>query len=65
VVEERVRLFTTNFVVAETHALVLARRERAIALRVLQEIDRSTIALVRVSARDEQRARQIIFGFQE
>jgi predicted nucleic acid-binding protein len=57
------RLFTTNFVVAETHALLLARSGRDLAARVLAEIDRSRTTIVRVRHQDEQRARQIIFQY--
>ena len=57
---ERRPLFTTYFILAETHALVLARRGRAVAATVLREIDRSATTIVRVSATDERRAREII-----
>jgi uncharacterized protein len=57
---ERARLFTTNFVLAETHALVLSRLGREIALRVIDGIERSTTTVVRASARDEARARSIL-----
>ena len=61
VVNERWRLFTTNFVLAELHALLLARVDRYVALRVLAEVDASeATTIVRVSAGDEQRARTII-----
>src|SRR3954454_24007178 len=58
--ETSVRLFTTNFVLAETHALLLNRRGHDLATRVLEEIDESPTVIVRVSHRDEQRARAII-----
>jgi len=59
--DRRWRVFTTNFVVAETHALVLGRHGRDVAARVLRGIDTSaSTTLVRVSARDERRAREII-----
>ena len=61
----RSRLFTTNFVVAETHALVLIRRGRLVARRVLQEIDLGRITVVRVSAGDELRAREIIAQYDD
>ncbi|MGH2561744.1 MAG: type II toxin-antitoxin system VapC family toxin [Thermomicrobiales bacterium] len=54
------RLFTTNFVLAETHAMVLRRLGREVAVRVLDEIDQGSAKIVRVSARDERRARQIV-----
>lgn len=57
---DRWRAFTTNLILAETHALVLARRGREAAWRVLSGIDRSATTIVRVSATDERRAREII-----
>ena len=65
VATERARLFTTNFVMAETHALLLIRLGRAVAARFLQEMDRSATTLVRVSLRDERRARAIIFQYDD
>lgn len=54
------RLFTTNFVVAETHAFVLRRMGRSIATSVLHDLDQSATIIVRVSLADERRAREII-----
>lgn len=62
-ITERSRLFTTNFVLAETHALLLARLGRDVAATVLTEIDASTTTVVRVSLRDERRAREIIAAY--
>jgi predicted nucleic acid-binding protein len=62
---ERWRLFTTNFVLAETHALILARLGRDLAARVLQDIDRGSMAIVRVAAVDERRAREIIAQYRD
>lgn len=62
-IRERARLFTSNYVVAETHALLLVRLGRDIAARFLQEIDRSTTTIVRVSTADERRARAIILQY--
>lgn len=50
-----VRLFTTNLVVAETHGLLIVRRNRTVAATFLRDIDQSTTAIVRVSAGDERR----------
>ena len=61
----RWRLFTTDFILAETHALLLVRLGRATAARVLQEIDRSLVTIVRVSAADERRARQIVAQYDD
>lgn len=55
-----VHLFTTNFIIAETHALLLARRGRTAALTVLGKIDNSSTTVIRVTGRDERRAREIL-----
>lgn len=61
---ERRPLMTTNFVVAELHALLLSRLDRRIAARTLAEIDSSRqTTIVRVLAEDELRARVIVFGY--
>ena len=57
---EHRHLFTTNFIVAETHSLLLNRLGRDLSALVLQQIDRGTTTIVRVSAADERRAREII-----
>ncbi len=62
---ERWRLFTTNFILAETHALLLARRDRGVALRVLQEITNSSTVIVRVRAADERRAQEILVQYDD
>lgn len=60
-----VRLFTTNLVVAETHGLLIVRRNRAVAATFLRDIDKSTTTIVRVSPADERRAREIIFQYDD
>jgi uncharacterized protein len=62
---ERWRLFTTNFILAEIHALLLVRLNRVVAARVLRKIDNSSTTIVRVTVADEQRARQIIHQYQD
>jgi predicted nucleic acid-binding protein len=63
---ERRPLFTTNFILAETHALLLTRVNREVAARVLFEIDNSQITtIVRVTTADEARAREIIRRYQD
>ncbi|SRR5581483_6340934 len=59
----RSQLYTTNFVVAETHALLLTRLGRAVALRFIEEIDASTTLTIRIDEADEQRAREIIRSY--
>lgn len=55
-------LYTTRYVLAETHALILARtRNRVLALESLLEIESSRgTTLVPVLDEDEQRARAIL-----
>jgi len=63
--DERWRLFTTNFILAETHALLLARLDRGIALKVLQEINQSSTTIVRATRADERRALAILKQYQD
>lgn len=58
----RGRLFTTNYIIAETHALFLRRVGRDAGVLFLEETDRSNMVVERVKVRDEQRARAIIFS---
>jgi uncharacterized protein len=58
----RRRLYTTNLIVAETHALLLNRVGRAIAVRFLINSDRGGAVVVRIKHTDELRAREIIFS---
>jgi predicted nucleic acid-binding protein len=63
-VAARRRLFTTNFVLAELHALLLSRLDRRIAAQVLAAVDASALTtIIRVSAGDERRAREIVFDY--
>lgn len=56
-------LVTSNFVVAETHALVLRRGRRA-AADFLHRVDRSpSLETVRIAVEDEQAARDIIYHY--
>jgi predicted nucleic acid-binding protein len=63
-IRERWETFTSNFVVAEIHALVLRRRGRVDAFQLLERMDRSVTSgrmnLVRVEPEDELKARDII-----
>ena len=62
---ERRQLVTTNFVLAETHALLLNRLNRTIALRVLESIVQSSTRIVRVTASDERLAREILKRYRD
>src|SRR5687767_7057718 len=59
-ITRRYGTFTTNLILAETHALLLTRVDRDVALQILTSIDESSTVTVRVSARDERRAREIL-----
>jgi uncharacterized protein len=58
-------LFTTNFVLAETHALILRKMGRLLAGAFLHELDASTTHVVRVSVSDERRARMILVQYHD
>jgi len=57
---EQWQLFTTNFVVAETHALILARLSRDRAWEFLQAIMSGSTNVIRTEEGDERMAREII-----
>src|SRR5690349_1729253 len=57
--QQRAEPLLTNFVLAETHALLLARSNAHAARRWLSTV---TWRIERVSASDEYRAREIILG---
>jgi uncharacterized protein len=63
--EEHWHTFTTNFIVAETHALFLVRLDRGHAMAFLRQFAGRDTVVVRVSSRDEARAQQIIFQFDD
>jgi uncharacterized protein len=62
---ERWFLFTTNFVLAESHALVLARMGRDRAWSFLQAIVTGRTNVIRAEEADERRARAIIEHYQD
>lgn len=53
-------LYTSNFVIAETHALLLNRIGRADAARFLEAVFTGSTRVIRVREGDETRAREII-----
>jgi predicted nucleic acid-binding protein len=65
IIVERRPAFTSNYVLAETHALVLRRRGRRDAARLLADSDASSTVIVRVSAADERRARAILTRYDD
>jgi predicted nucleic acid-binding protein len=64
-VRDRMQLVTTNFVLAEMHALLLVRVGRGHAIRSLLGIDRSDTVVVRVAEEDERRAREILVRYDD
>jgi len=62
---ERWSIFTTNFVVAETHSLFLVRLNQMRATEFLREIETSSITIIRVNPNDEKQAREIIFKYDD
>lgn len=62
-VEMGARLLTSNFVLAETHAMTVRRCGRDRGVDVVDRFHRGTVRLVRVSEADEVRAVEIIEGF--
>ena len=65
IIDARYSTFTTNFLVAETHALFLSRLGQARATDFLRQISQSNITIIRVDVRDEERAREIIFRYND
>jgi predicted nucleic acid-binding protein len=62
----RCQLFTSNFVVAELHALLIARADRHVARQALLDFDRSRLTtVVRAEAGDEERAKAIITQYDD
>jgi uncharacterized protein len=63
IIAEGWRLFTTSFILAETHALLLNRLRREIATRFLRTMDESPTTLVWVTPADVRRAKAIIYQY--
>lgn len=63
--KERWALFTMNFVVAETQALILIRQGRDRAWQFLHSIYAGSTNVLRVEERDERRARSIVEQYQD
>jgi len=59
-IRERAELLTTNYIVAETHTLLLNRIGYAIALQVLEDLYKSQTRIYRVREAEEIKALAII-----
>ena len=58
---ERWTAVTSNYVVAEAHALLIARTGHTIAREFLRQFERGATGIVRATEQDERRAREIVF----
>lgn len=57
---EQAETYTTNYVVAETHTLLVARVDRATALATLERIQGGPTRIIRATQADERRAQEIL-----
>src|SRR5437016_5979929 len=58
--QERADLITTNYVIAETHGLILKRIGYTTALQVIEEIYKSRTRIYRVREVEERKALEIV-----
>ena len=63
--EARYRQFTTNVLLIESHALILSVLGRAQAAQFLTDMQESKTVIIRVRASDEERAKQILFQYDD
>ncbi len=59
-IRERTEFLTTNYIVAETHTLLLTRIGYTTALQVIEELFRSQTRIYRVREAEERKALEII-----
>lgn len=59
-IREGGELFTTNYIVAETHTLLLNRMGNATALQVVEQLYKSQTRIYRVREAEERKALEII-----
>lgn len=62
---EHWRLFTTNFILAETHALLLKRLNRLVAVTFVRQVYQGSTTIVRIREADERRAWEIITQYDD
>ncbi len=62
---EDAQFYTTTYVIAEVHALILKRAGREIALRMLDRLYASSTTIIRPTQADETRAREILHQHQD
>ena len=61
----RYRLYTTNALLIECHALIMSCPGRRIAARFLQDVDAGNTVIVRVRADDETRAKAVVYRYDD
>ncbi|MGH2531700.1 MAG: type II toxin-antitoxin system VapC family toxin [Thermomicrobiales bacterium] len=59
-VAERWQFVSTNFIIAETHALALRRHDPRLALALVEDLLSAATVIVRVNEEDERRALEIL-----
>jgi len=64
-ISQRYRLYTTNAMLIESHALILSVLGNRIANQFLLEVVDSSTVVVRVRAADEERARTILYRYED
>ena len=62
---ESTTLITTNYIIAEAHALFLSKAGRDAGLRFLRGLEESSLRIVRATVEDEASARAIIYGYSD
>lgn len=63
--QERYRQFTTNVLLIEAHALILSALGISQAAQFLRDMAESKTVVIRVRASDEERAKQILFQYDD
>jgi predicted nucleic acid-binding protein len=63
--QARYRQFTTNVLLIESHALILSVLGRTQAAQFLKDMQESNTVVIRARAADEERAKQIIFQYDD
>ena len=61
--QEQFRLYTTNTVVIEAHALILSAMSTEVATRFLRNMERGITTIGRTRAGDEAQAKSIIYRY--
>jgi predicted nucleic acid-binding protein len=64
-IDQRYRLYTTNAMLIESHALILSVLGSRVANRFLRDVTQSNTVVVRVLGSDEARVRQILFRYDD